>query len=65
MPVASPVAGVASASIARRTVFSFKPLTSLESGLDSNARELLANLYGLKYFRASLTGKVVMVFTDQ
>ena len=64
MPVASPVAGVASASIARSTVFSFKPLTSLESGLDSNARELLANLYGLKSFRASLTGKVVKVFTD-
>ena len=36
----------------------------MESGLDSNARELLAILYGLKSFRASLTGKVVKVFTN-
>ena len=42
----------------------FQAFSSLESGLDSNARELLAILYGLKSFRASLTGKVVKVFTD-
>ena len=36
----------------------------MESGSDSNARELLAILYGLKSFRASLTSKVVKVFTD-
>ena len=34
----------------------FQVFSSLESGLDSNARELLAILYGLKSFRASLTG---------
>ena len=42
----------------------FQAFSSLESGLDGNARELLAILYGLKSFRASLTGKVVKVFTD-
>ena len=42
----------------------FQAVSSLESGSDSNARELLAILYGLKSFRASLTGKVVQVFTD-
>ena len=34
----------------------FQAFSSLESGLDSNASELLAILYGLKSFRASLTG---------
>ena len=42
----------------------FQAFSSLESGLDSNARELLAILYSLKSFRASLTGKEVKVFTD-
>ena len=42
----------------------FQAFSSLDSGLDNNARELLAVLYGLKYFRASLMGKVVKVFTD-
>ena len=42
----------------------FQAFSSLESGSDSNARELLAILYGLKSFRASHTGKVVKVFTD-
>ena len=42
----------------------FQAVSSLESGSDSTARELLAILYGLKSFRASLTGKVVKVFTD-
>ena len=42
----------------------FLAFSSLESGLDSNTRELLALLYCLKSFQASLTGKVVKVFTD-
>ena len=42
----------------------FQAFSSLESGLHSNARELLAILYSLKSFRASLTGKEVKVFTD-
>ena len=42
----------------------FQEFCSLESGSDSNARELLAILYGLKSFRASLTDKVDKVFTD-
>ena len=42
----------------------FQAFSFLESGLDSNAKELLAILYGLRSFRASLTGKVVKVFTD-
>ena len=42
----------------------FQEFCSLESGSDSNARELLAILYGLKSFRASLTDKVDKLFTD-
>ena len=42
----------------------FQEFSSLESGSDRNARELLAILYGPKSFRASLTGKVVKVFAD-
>ena len=42
----------------------FQAFSSLESGLDNNARELLAILYGLKSFRIFLMGKVVKDFTD-
>ena len=42
----------------------FQAFSSSESVSDSNARELLAILCGLKPFRASLMGKKVKVFTD-
>ena len=37
----------------------YQAFSSLESGLDSNDSELLAILYGLKSFMASLSRKVV------
>ena len=42
----------------------YQAFSSVEIGLDSNARELLALLYGLKAFRSSIRGKVVKIFTD-
>ena len=42
----------------------YKALSSMESTLDSNGRELLAILYSLKSFKSLIQGKVVKLYTD-
>ena len=42
----------------------YKAFSSMESTLDSNGRELLANLYSLKSFKSLIQGKVVKLYTD-
>ena len=42
----------------------YQAFSSMEIDLDSNAKELLAILYGLKSFKSLTSGKTVYIFMD-